>query len=114
MTQNTFLRFNNILVSDKEIRKTWNSSEMMKRKDDLYKYGIFVEHDSNPPKACCGSCIFIHIWEGFGKPTSGCTSMSEENLIKVLHWINVKKKPLLIQMPQKEFDKIKNLLPLSS
>lgn len=110
----TSSQYYNTLVSNKEVRKKWNSSEMMKRKDDLYKYGIFVEHDSNPPRAGCGSCIFIHIWEGFGDPTSGCTSMSEENLIKLLHWIDVKKKPLLIQMPQKEFDKIKNLLRLNS
>ena len=102
----------NTLVDDDKTNKTWNSSEIMRREDELYKFGIFVEHNSNPQIPGCGSCIFIHIQSGFGKPTSGCTSLPEEQLVKLLHWLDVNKNPLLIQLPQSEFDKIKSILGL--
>lgn len=99
----------NTLVNSEKITKTWNSSEIMQLKSSAYKFGIFVDHNSNPQIPGCGSCIFIHIWDGFGKPTTGCTSMSEEQIIKLFHWLDAKKKPLLIQLPENEFNKIRFL-----
>jgi|GEM_PF-1150539 len=102
----------NTLVNDDKINKTWNSSEIMQREDVLYKYGIFIDHNSNPQIPGCGSCIFIHIQEGPGIPTSGCTSLPEDQIVKLLHWLNAKDKPLLIQLPEKEFDRIKSIIGL--
>jgi len=102
----------NTLVNANNINKTWTSSEIMQSDDMLYKFGIFVDHNSNPQIPGCGSCIFIHIWSNFGKPTAGCTSMSEEQIIKLLHWLDEKKKPLLIQLPESELNKIRLVLNL--
>ncbi len=102
----------NTLVNADNINKTWISSEIMQREDVLYKFGILVDHNSNPKIPGCGSCIFIHIWEGFGKPTVGCTSLSEEQIVKLLNWLDAKKKPLLIQLPESEFNKIRLVLNL--
>lgn len=102
----------NTLVDANDIKTTWTSSEIMQRKDVLYKFGIFVDHNSNPQIPGSGSCIFIHVWEGFGKPTSGCTSLPEEQIVKLLHWLDVKKNPLLIQLPESEFDMIRLILGL--
>jgi len=102
----------NTFVDEDKTNKTWNSSEIMRREDELYKFGIFVDHNSNPRIAGCGSCIFIHIQSGFGKPTSGCTSLPEEQIMKLLYWIDVKKNPLLIQLTESEFDKIRLLFGL--
>lgn len=102
----------NTLVNADNINKTWISSEIMQREDVLYKFGIFVDHNSDLKIPGCGSCIFIHIWKGFGKPTVGCTSLSEEQIVKLLHWLDVKKKPLLIQLPESEFNKIRSILNL--
>lgn len=99
--------FYNTLVNTENINKTWISSEIMQSEGIHYKYGIFVDHNSNPQIPGCGSCIFIHIWSSFGKPTAGCTSLSEEQILKLLHWLDVKKKPMLIQLPESEFNKIK-------
>lgn len=102
----------NTLVNADNINKTWISSEIMQGGGIHYKYGIFVDHNSDPQIPGCGSCIFIHIWEGFGKPTAGCTSMSEEQILKLLNWLDAKKKPLLIQLPEREFNKIRLVLNL--
>lgn len=102
----------NTLVDADSINRTWTSSEKMRKEEVAYKFGIFVNHNSNPIIQGCGSCIFIHIWGGLGKPTSGCTSLSEDQLLKLLHWLDDKKKPLLIQLPESEFEKIKSVLNL--
>lgn len=100
----------NTLVDVDTLEKTWKTSEIMQRRDILYKYGISVDHNSNPRMPAGGSCIFIHIWRGFGKPTEGCTSLSEIETIKLLKWIDIKKNPILIQLPENEFIKIKEMI----
>ena len=106
----TTSKYYNTLVDVEKTSKTWKRSEIMKGKGNHYKYGIFVDHNSNPPIPGCGSCIFIHVWEGLGKSSSGCTTLSEEEIIKLLHWLDAKKDPLLIQIPEIEFNKVKPLL----
>ena len=105
-------KYYNTLVNTDKINKTWRSSEIMKSEGIHYKYGIFVDHNSKPSVSGCGSCIFLHVSSSFGKPTSGCTSMSEDQIVKLLHWLDAKKKPLLIQLLEADFNKIKSILNL--
>jgi L,D-peptidoglycan transpeptidase YkuD (ErfK/YbiS/YcfS/YnhG family) len=73
-----------------------SSFEVMRRKDDLYKYGIVVEYNTNPVIKSYGSAIFIHIWRGKGKPTAGCVALSEEDIIRILRWLNPAARPLVV------------------
>jgi L,D-peptidoglycan transpeptidase YkuD (ErfK/YbiS/YcfS/YnhG family) len=72
------------------------SYEMMKRDDDLYKYGIVIGYNTAPVIKGNGSAIFLHIWKGEGIPTAGCVAVSEENLIKILEWLDPSALPLII------------------
>ncbi len=72
------------------------SYEMMKRDDNLYKYGIIIEYNTAPVIKGNGSAIFLHIWKGKGIPTAGCVAVSEENLIKILEWLDPAAAPLII------------------
>ncbi len=87
-----------------------SSFEWMKREDNLYKVGIFVNHNQ-AQKAGAGSCIFFHIQRDINSSTSGCTSMKEASLNDIIRWLNPQKKPLLLQIPRSkclEFEKIFN------
>lgn len=75
----------------------YNSFEHMKRKDDLYEYGVWVNYNTTETIAGNGSCIFLHIWKDENSPTSGCTAMSRENMLKLIDWLDEKKNPVLIQ-----------------
>ncbi len=78
-------RYYNTIVDDRKVAdKDWNSSEIMRLSDNEYEWGIFIGHNSMPRLKDGGSCIFMHIWEGKGIPTSGCTAMKKENLIKYI------------------------------
>ena len=85
--------------------KDWNSSEHMLRRDDLYDFGVYVAHNANPPKFGAGSCIFIHVLGALGRAhgTAGCTALPEDDLVQLFGWLDEKKTPVLIQLPEKEY-----------
>jgi len=76
----------------------YTSYETMLRDDGLYNLGAVVKYNSNPTIKTRGSCIFLHI--SANRATAGCTSMEEPKLKEVLGWLDDKKKPLLIQVPE--------------
>jgi L,D-peptidoglycan transpeptidase YkuD (ErfK/YbiS/YcfS/YnhG family) len=103
-------KFYNTLVDTKAISPDWGSheNEKMLRSDDLYRWGILVDHNANPPVAGGGSCIFMHIWRGPGQPTVGCTAMPQADLESLLGWLDPDRKPLLVQLPAAEYQAIRH------
>ena len=67
----------------------------MKRHDDLYKYGIVVEYNTNPVVKGRGSAIFFHNL-GWPCTTTGCVALQEGNLRELLEWLNPSKKPVAL------------------
>lgn len=84
----------------------WNSSERM-RSVEGYRWGLVVRHNAAPPVAGRGSCIFLHIWAGPAKGTAGCTAMEEERLTELLRWLDPKRLPLLVQLPESEYARLR-------
>jgi len=78
----------------------WTSAEEMRRRDDLYRLLVVVNHNTAQPTPQGGSCIFLHVWRSSTSPTVGCTAMAEANLQEVVAWLDPKAKPILIQLPQ--------------
>ncbi len=82
----------------------WNSSEHMLRPDALYRWGLFIDHNSSPPKPGAGSCIFLHLWSGPSSSTVGCTAGEESQIKTVLGWLDPAKHPVIVQLPQVVYD----------
>jgi len=72
------------------------SFERMKRKDHLYKYGIVIEYNDNPIVKGNGSAIFMHVWRAPGQKTAGCIAMSEDDIVKILEWLDFKQQPVIL------------------
>ncbi len=100
-------KFYNRVLDRSTVAPDWNSSEHMRRSDELYRWGIVVEHNSDPVKPGGGSCIFMHIWRGQDQGTVGCTAMPQEKLEAVLNWLDPKKSPLLVQLPNAQYKKMR-------
>ena len=77
-------------------KTTASSYEEMRRKDDLYKYGIVVEYNTKPVVQGLGSAIFFHVYQSKGIPTAGCIALSEKNMLKLIQWLDPQKKPISI------------------
>lgn len=86
-------------LSDRSIRKDWNSAEILARRDGLYDLVIVVGHNRSATVPGRGSAIFIHRWRAEGVPTVGCTAMDAEELLQLWKWLKKEHEPLLIQGP---------------
>jgi len=85
----------------------WSSSEIMRLPGDEYRWGVVVEHNSGPAVPGGGSCIFLHIWDGPREPTVGCTAMMERDLLDLMHWLDPKRKPVIVQLPAAEYQRLR-------
>jgi len=76
----------------------WSSAEQMRRGDDLYRWVIEVDH--NPARAPgAGSCIFLHVWQGGGAGTAGCTAMARADIEALMAWLDPAARPVLVLLP---------------
>jgi len=97
-------RFYNQLVDEARlpagVHPDWRSSEVMRRDDGLYDWGVFVGHNHPRPvggKAARGSCIFIHRWKSATEGTAGCTALNPRDLRSLLKWLDPSAHPMLVQ-----------------
>jgi L,D-peptidoglycan transpeptidase YkuD (ErfK/YbiS/YcfS/YnhG family) len=103
--------YNRLVDRSKVARVDWRSSEQMLRADNLYKWGIVVAHNT-PPQPGAGSCIFFHIWRDSAAATVGCTAMAEPDLLRLLRWLDPAAHPILMQMPQANYQALQPKLNL--
>jgi D-alanyl-D-alanine dipeptidase len=107
-------KYYNQIIDNKQVAQPdWRYEELM-RSTKQYRYGIVINYNRDPAQPGAGSCIFMHIWD---KPTSsgtaGCTAMSKANLHKILTWLDPAKHPVLVQLPQKQYELLKRKWNLS-
>ncbi len=100
-------KFYNRVVDRSTVSPDWNSSEHMLYSNGQYRWGLVVDHNTNPVTPGAGSCIFMHIWLGTGEGTVGCTAMAQENLESLMGWLDPAANPLLLQLPRVEYKKLK-------
>lgn len=94
--------YNRVLARD-SVAVDWTSHEEMRRRDDLYRLGVIVDHNAEAaPRG--GSCIFLHIWRGPGTSTAGCTAMQSEAMEAVAAWLDASLEPVLVQLPRSEYE----------
>lgn len=94
--------YNTLVNTDTVSQKDWSSFEHMKANDDSYEYGVWVKYNSDQIFSGNGSCIFLHVWAGRASPTAGCTAMEKQNVITLIHWLDNKQNPVLLQIVEKE------------
>jgi D-alanyl-D-alanine dipeptidase len=103
----------NRIVDRSAVPVDWKSSEQMRSAGESYRWGIVIDHNgtvatnaSAPPLPGRGSCIFLHIWKGTGQGTVGCTAMPQTELETVIKWLDPKRMPLLVQLPQQKYQSL--------
>ena len=81
----------------------WYAKQRMRLGDFAYEWLLEIRHNATPPLAGAGSAIFFHIRRGPDKPTSGCTTMQRENLLRLLGWLQPAAQPLYVLLPRAEY-----------
>lgn len=93
----------NTIINDSNGKYSNNKvNEKLFRNDDLYDYAIVIDYNVNPVVKGKGSAIFMHIQRSESHRTAGCISMSKEDIIKLIEWLDSARHPhiyLCKQMP---------------
>lgn len=97
--------YNRHVVIDPKNPPNNYSHEKMRSGDFAYRWLVEIRHNSDPPIPGDGSAIFFHIRRGVNRPTTGCTTMAESDLMKVVTWLREAKKPCYALLPAVEYDK---------
>ena len=70
-----------------------------------YRWLVEIRHNSDPPVPGAGSAIFFHIRRGLNRPTSGCTTMAEGDLVRLITWLRADSHPCYALLPAAEYQK---------
>jgi L,D-peptidoglycan transpeptidase YkuD (ErfK/YbiS/YcfS/YnhG family) len=92
-----------VVIPDPENPPAWFEKQKMRHGDFAYRWLIEVRHNSDPPVAGDGSAIFFHIRRGVTRPTAGCTTMAEEDLVRVIRWLKADRRPCYALLPTAEY-----------
>ncbi len=100
-------KFYNRVLDRATVLPDWSSSEDMLNSGGAYRWGLVVDHNTDPVTPGVGSCVFLHIWSGPGRGTAGCTAMEEEKIETLLAWLDPARKPLLVQLTRSEYKRLR-------
>lgn len=106
-----------VTIDDPENPPPWFAKEKMRHNDFAYRWLVEIRHNSDPPVPNEGSAIFFHIRRGVARPTSGCTTMAENDLIKLITWLRADRHPCYVLLPRTVYgakERSWNLPPLAA
>ncbi|MEL7624413.1 MAG: L,D-transpeptidase family protein [Clostridiales bacterium] len=75
--------------------KDWNSAEDLSKETVAYKYAMVIDYNMDPIVKGDGSAIFLHC--STDGATAGCVSVGEEDMIKLLQFIDGDTKMVIAQ-----------------
>jgi L,D-peptidoglycan transpeptidase YkuD (ErfK/YbiS/YcfS/YnhG family) len=85
----------------------WFEKQRMRLGDDAYKWMLAIQHNTSPAVPGYGSAIFFHVRRGPKTPTAGCTSMAEENLVKIIRWLEPTASPHYVLLPAQDYQALR-------
>lgn len=100
------VHYNTIVDRERVPTVDWSSSEHMRRIAQ-YQVGVLVAYNTQPARKGRGSCIFLHIWDGPGSSTAGCTAFPRPDVEAMLGWLDPKQRPVLVQLPAAQYARLK-------
>jgi L,D-peptidoglycan transpeptidase YkuD (ErfK/YbiS/YcfS/YnhG family) len=96
-------QYNQHVVIDPAKPPPWFEKQKMRHGDFAYRWLVEIRHNADPPVPNAGSAIFFHIRRGPARKTAGCTSMAEEDLVKLIRWLRADQQPHYALLPKSEY-----------
>jgi L,D-peptidoglycan transpeptidase YkuD (ErfK/YbiS/YcfS/YnhG family) len=101
--------YNQHIRLDHEPKTAWEEKQQMRQNDGAHALKLFIDHNVHPkPVPGAGSSIFFHIWRGGGsRATFGCTTMHENQLRRLVRWIDPRQNPVYILLPVEDYKQLR-------
>ena len=96
-------QYNRFVTVDPKNPPPWFEKEKMRHNDFAYRWLVEIRHNADPPVPGAGSAIFFHIRRGETRPTWGCTSMAEKDLVALIRWLRADEHPYYALLPWAEY-----------
>jgi L,D-peptidoglycan transpeptidase YkuD (ErfK/YbiS/YcfS/YnhG family) len=94
-----------VTIDDPAHPPPWFEKQKMRHNDFAYRWLVEIRHNSDPPVPGEGSAIFFHIRRGVSRPTAGCTTMAETDLVRLITWLRAPRHPCYVLLPSSEYEK---------
>jgi L,D-peptidoglycan transpeptidase YkuD (ErfK/YbiS/YcfS/YnhG family) len=92
-----------VTIDDPGHPPPWFEKAKMRHNDFAYRWLVEIRHNSDPPVPNEGSAIFFHIRRGPARPTTGCTTMAEDDLRKLITWLRAARHPCYALLPREVY-----------
>jgi len=96
--------YNRHIVIDPQKPPDNYTHEKMRSGDFAYHWLVEIRHNSDPPVPGDGSAIFFHIRRGVNRATTGCTTMAEPELVKMITWLRSSRHPCYALLSTDEYE----------
>jgi L,D-peptidoglycan transpeptidase YkuD (ErfK/YbiS/YcfS/YnhG family) len=94
-----------VTIPDPAKPPPWFEKQKMRHNDFAYRWLVEIRHNSDPPAPGAGSAMFFHIRRGVSRPSAGCTTMAEPDLVKMITWMRAARHPAYVLLPAAEYDR---------
>ena len=95
--------YNQHVTVDANNPPPWFAKQKMRSGDFAYRWLVEIRHNADPPLPGHGSAIFFHIRRGPTRPSAGCTTMAEKNLVELITWLRANANPVYVCLPRSEY-----------
>jgi len=92
-----------VVIDDPANPPAWFEKQKMRHNDFAYRWLVEIRHNADPPVPGAGSAIFFHIRRGPQRPSAGCTTMAESDLVKLICWLRADAHPHYVLLPRDEY-----------
>ena len=91
-----------------EALPSWWNKQKMHLGDHAYKWMVLIEHNYDNPVPKGGTEIFFHIRRGEHYRTAGCTTMAEDDLVRLIKWLRPGSNAMLAEMSRADYQRVWN------
>jgi L,D-peptidoglycan transpeptidase YkuD (ErfK/YbiS/YcfS/YnhG family) len=84
----------------------WWARERMHLGDPAYQWMVVIEHNYNDAQDDDGNSIFFHVRRGEHYRTSGCTTMAQDNLVRLIKWLQPGSNAMMVELTRADYARL--------
>ena len=84
----------------------WWARERMHLGDPAYRWMVVIEHNYDAPQADGGNSIFFHVRRAEHYRTAGCTTMEQDNLVRLIKWLQPGSNAMMVELTRADYARL--------